>query len=62
MIGKTLVMTASGLLVGFVAGVGISSFKHYYKRYADPIDLRDVPIQEVVIVEDETKKSRRNKK
>jgi len=62
MIGRTLALTASGLFVGLVAGVGVSSFKHYYRKYADPVDLRNENIQEVVIIEDETKKSRRNKK
>ena len=48
---------------GFVAGVATSSFRHYYRRYAEDEDLRQKgEIQEVVIVADETKKSRRSKK
>ena len=48
----------------FVAGVAHSSYRHYFRRYADEEDLRnkDGSVQEVVIVDDETKKSRRGKK
>ncbi|HIF04683.1 MAG TPA: hypothetical protein EYQ80_04615 [Candidatus Poseidoniales archaeon] len=55
-------MTLSMFAGGFVAGVAQSSFRHYYRRYADEEDLRQAgEIVEVVIVQDETKKSRRSK-
>jgi hypothetical protein len=48
----------------FVVGVAHSSFRHYFRRYADEEDLRnhDGVIQEVAIVADETKKTRGSKK
>ena len=55
MIGKTLVMTVSIAAACFVAGVTHSSFKHYYKRYADGEDLNDGRVTQVAIVADETK-------
>lgn len=54
-------MTVVVGLVGFAAGMSASGFRHYYYRYADGEDLRTNNVQEVVIVEDETKK-RRGKK
>jgi hypothetical protein len=55
------VLAAAGF---FVAGVAHSSYRHYFRRYADEEDLRnkDGSVQEVVVVKDETKKSRRGKK
>ena len=55
------VLAASGF---FVLGVAHSSFRHYFRRYADDEDLRnrDGSVQEVAIVTDETKKPRGGKK
>jgi hypothetical protein len=54
-------MTVAVGLIGFTAGMSVSGFRHYYYRYADGKDLRTNYVQEVVVVEDETKK-RRGKK
>ena len=63
MIGRMVTGTMFVLVGGFVAGVATSSYRHYYRRYAEDEDLRQKgEIQEVVIVADETKKSRRSKK
>ena len=36
---------------GYIIGVAHSSYRHYYKRYADTEDLTQTgPIQEVIIV------------
>ena len=48
-------MTVSIAAACFVAGVTHSSFKHYYKRYADGEDLNDGRVTQVAIVADETK-------
>ena len=62
MLGRLMTLSMFALTGGFVAGVAQSSFRHYYRRYADEEDLRQAgEIVEVVIVQDETKKSRRSK-
>lgn len=61
MIVRMLMMTVAVGLIGFTAGMSVSGFRHYYYRYADGKDLRTNYVQEVVVVEDETKK-RRGKK
>lgn len=53
MIGKIIGIMATT----FVAGVAVSSFKHYYHRYADDKDLLLTDRREVVIVEDKTKEA-----
>ncbi len=53
-------MTVVVGLVGFTVGMSESGWRHYYHRYADGVDLRTRHVQEVAIVEDETK--RRGKK
>ena len=40
MIGKLMTVSMFALTGGFVAGVAQSSFRHYYRRYADEEDLR----------------------
>ncbi|DAC49252.1 MAG TPA: hypothetical protein HA340_05600 [Candidatus Thalassarchaeaceae archaeon] len=64
MIQNMFAGTVLAMAGGFVLGVAHSSFRHYYHRYADEQDLRnhDGQIQEVVIVADETKKTRGSKK
>ena len=61
-IGKMFNGTVMALVGGAVIGIIDSSFRHYYRRYADLEDLRQKgPVQEVIIIEDETK-TRRGKK
>ncbi|MBT3657197.1 MAG: hypothetical protein HN544_03240 [Euryarchaeota archaeon] len=62
MIGKTLMLTLSVAVTGFVAGAAISGFKHYYNRFAEEEDLNDGTVNKVIIVADETKKTRGRKK
>jgi hypothetical protein len=62
MIGKTMMLTLSVAVAGFVAGAATSGFKHYYNRFADEEDLNDGTINKVIIVADETKKTRGRKK
>ena len=57
MIGKI----ALWLTTGIMAGVAVSSFKHYYNRYADDMDRVHFGRKEVIIVEDQTKKTRGRK-
>ena len=52
---------ALGLTSGVMLGVAISSFKHYYNRYADDMDRVLLERREVIIVEDKTKKTRGRK-
>ncbi len=53
MIGKIIAMFGATI----VAGVAVSSFKHYYNRYADEQDLLMVDRREVVVVENQTKEA-----
>jgi len=62
MIGKTLILTVSVAITCFVAGAATSGFKHYYNRFAEEEDMNDGTINKVVIVADETKKTRGGKK
>ena len=64
MIQNMFAGTVIAMASGFVLGVAHSSFRHYFHRYADEQDLRnyDGQIQEVVIVDDETKNKRGKKK
>lgn len=49
------------LMSGLMAGVAVSSFRHYYHRYADKEDLRMNEYREVIIIDDLTKNNRRKK-
>ena len=50
MIGRMVTRMMIVPIGGFVAGVATSSFRHYYRRYAEDEDLRQKgEIQEVVI-------------
>jgi len=62
MIGKTLMLTISVAIAGFVAGAATSGFKHYYNRFAEDEDMNNGTINKVIIVADETKKTRGGKK
>ena len=57
-----LMRTASVLAGSLMAGVAVSSFRHYYHRFAEEQDRALVDLREVVIVEDRTKTTRRKKK
>jgi hypothetical protein len=54
--------TLSVLVGSLMAGVAVSSFRHYYHRFAEEQDRGLVDRREVVIVEDRTKTTRRKKK
>jgi hypothetical protein len=56
---KVGIMTVA--LTGFFAGIAESSFRHYQRKYSESEDLISGDVQEVVIVEDESKKSRGKK-
>ena len=62
MIGKTLMLSLSVAVAGFVAGAATSGFKHYYNRFAEEEDLNDGTVNKVIIVADETKNTRGRKK
>jgi hypothetical protein len=49
------------LMGGLMAGVAVSSFRHYYHRYADEEDLRMNEYRKVIIIDDLSKKDRRKK-
>ena len=49
------------LMSGLMAGVAVSSFRHYYHRYANQEDLRMNEYREVIIIDDLTKNNRRKK-
>ena len=56
---KVGIMTVA--LTGFFAGIAESSFRHYQRKYSDSEDLISGDVQEVVIIEDKSKKSRGKK-
>tara|TARA_B100001094_G_scaffold321715_1_gene369860 strand:- start:327 stop:515 length:189 start_codon:yes stop_codon:yes gene_type:complete len=62
MIGKTLMLTLSVAVTGFLAGAMASGFKHYYNRFAEEEDLNNGTVNKVIIVADETNKNRGKKK
>ena len=51
----------ASLMSGLMAGVAVSSFRHYYHRYADQEDLRMNEYRKVIIIDDLTKNNRRKK-
>jgi len=56
MITRMLTTSVVMITCGFLVGVAHSSYRHYYRRYADAEDLCQTgPVQEVHIVGDETK-------
>ena len=55
MLGKI----TTSLMSGLMAGVAVSSFRHYYHRYADQEDLRMNEYREVIIIDDLTKNRRK---
>ena len=50
-------MMISMLAIGITtvtAGIAISTYKHYYEKYADLEDMKNVGIQEVILVSETT--------
>ena len=54
MIQNTLISMIGIGAAAMVAGVAVSTYKHYYERYADLEDLKNVGVQEVVLVSETT--------
>ena len=46
-------MIAVGLSAATV-GVAVSTYKHYYEKYADLEDMKNIGVQEVVLVSETT--------
>ena len=51
----------TALFGGLMAGLAVSSFKHYYHMFAEGQDRTKVDQYEVIVVEDKTKTTRRKK-
>ena len=51
----------TALFGGLVAGLAVSSFKHYYHMFAEGQDRTKIDQYEVIVVEDKTKTTRRKK-
>ena len=51
----------TALFGGLMAGLAVSSFKHYYHRFAEGQDRTMINQYEVIVVEDKTKTTRRKK-
>jgi len=54
MIQNTLISMIGIGVTAMVAGVAVSTYKHYYERYADLEDLKNIGVQEVVLVSETT--------
>ena len=51
----------TALFGGMMAGLAVSSFKHYYHMFAEGQDRTKIDQYEVIVVEDKTKTTRRKK-
>ena len=51
----------TALFGGLMAGLAVSSFKHYYHKFAEGQDRTKIDQYEVIVVEDKTKTTRRKK-
>ena len=51
----------TALFGGLMAGLAVSSFKHYYHIFAEGQDRTKIDQYEVIVVEDKTKTTRRKK-
>ena len=51
----------TALFGGLMAGLAVSSFKHYYHMFAEGQDRKKIDQYEVIVVEDKTKTTRRKK-
>lgn len=54
MIQNTLISMIGIGVAAMVAGVAVSTYKHYYERYADLEDLKNIGVQEVILVSETT--------
>jgi len=54
MIQNTLISMIGIGVTAMVAGVAVSTYKHYYERYADLEDLKNIGVQEVILVSETT--------
>lgn len=54
MIQNTLVSMIGIGIASVVAGVAVSTYKHYYEKYAELEDMKNIGIQEVVLVTETT--------
>lgn len=54
MIQNTLVSMIGIGIASVVAGVAVSTYKHYYEKYADLEDMKNIGVQEVVLVTETT--------
>ncbi len=54
MIQNTLMSMIGIGITSVVAGVAISTYKHYYAKYADLEDMKNIGVQEVVLVSETT--------
>ena len=51
----------TALFGGLMAGLAVSSFKHYYHMFAEGQDRTKIDQYEVIVIEDKTKTTRRKK-
>ena len=51
----------TALFGGIMAGLAVSSFKHYYHMFAEGQDRTKIDQYEVIVVEDKTTTTRRKK-
>ena len=51
----------TALFGGLMAGLAVSSFKHYYHMFAEGQDRTKIDQYEVIVVEDKTKTTRGKK-
>ena len=54
MIQNTLLSMVGIGVTSVLAGVAVSTYKHYYEKYADLEDMKNIGIQEVVLVTETT--------
>jgi hypothetical protein len=59
MISRILSVAVMSTMIGFAVGITHSSFRHYYRKFAEEEDLLSSEVIEVSVVENKTKKSRR---
>lgn len=54
MIQNTLMSMIGIGITSVVAGVAVSTYKHYYAKYAELEDMKYIGVQEVVLVSETT--------
>ncbi len=58
---EMIVKEITALFGGLMAGIAVSSFRHYYHMFAEGQDRAMIDQYEVIVVEDKTKTTRRKK-